>query len=52
MENVMALISVLIRVVVFGVLLLATWGICDLVYYIKDKKHKKWCAGYLRITLS
>ena len=44
MENVMASISVLIGLAVLGVLILVTWGICELVYYIKDKKHKKWCA--------
>ena len=44
MESVMALISVLIGVAVLGVLVLATWGICELVYYIKDRKRKKWCA--------
>lgn len=44
MENVMALISVLIGVAVFGVTILITWGLCELVYHIKDKKHKKWCT--------
>lgn len=44
MEDVMVLVSVLIGLAVFGVLLLATWGLCELVYYFKDKKHKKWCA--------
>lgn len=44
MESTMALISVFIGVAVLAVLLLVTWGLCELVYYIKDKKHKKWCA--------
>jgi hypothetical protein len=44
MENVMALISVLIGLVVLGILLLITWGLCELVYYIKYKKYQKWCA--------
>jgi 5'-deoxynucleotidase YfbR-like HD superfamily hydrolase len=44
MENVMALIYVLIIAVVLGVLILVTWGLCELVYHIKDKRHKKWCA--------
>ena len=44
MENTIALISVFIGVAVLAVLLLVTWGLCELVYYIKDKKHKKWCA--------
>ena len=44
MENVMALISTLIGLAALGVLLLVTWGLCELVYHIKDRKHKKWCA--------
>lgn len=44
MEYTIALISTFIGVLVLAVLLLATLGICELVYYIKDKKHKKWCA--------
>jgi hypothetical protein len=44
MEIVMALIYVLIGLAAFAVLLLVTWGLCELVYYIKDKKHEKWCA--------
>lgn len=44
MENVMTLISVLIGLAVLGVLFLATWGLCELAYYIKDKRRKKWCA--------
>jgi hypothetical protein len=44
MENVMALISVLVGLVVWGILLLAACGIGNLVCYIQDKKHKKWCA--------
>jgi hypothetical protein len=44
MEILMTLISVLIALAVLGVLLLVTWGLSELVYYIKDKKHKKWCA--------
>lgn len=44
MEELMFLISVLIGLGVLGVLFLVTWGVCELVFYIKDKKHKKWCA--------
>ena len=44
MGNTMALISVFVGVAVLAVLLLVTWGLCELVYYIKDKKHEKWCA--------
>ena len=44
MESAMALISVFIWVAVLAVLILVTCGICELIYYVKDKKHKKWCA--------
>jgi hypothetical protein len=44
MENTIALISVFIGMAVFGVTILITWGLCELVYHIKDKKHKKWCS--------
>jgi hypothetical protein len=44
MEIAIALISVFIGVAMLAVLLLVTWGLCELVYYIKNKKHKKWCA--------
>ena len=44
MENAMTLISILIGMAVLGVTILITWSLCDLVYYIKDKKYKKWCA--------
>lgn len=44
MESTMALISVFVGMAVLAVLLLITWGLCELVYHIKDKRHKKWCA--------
>jgi hypothetical protein len=44
MENTIALISVFVGMAGLTVLILITWGICELVYYIKDKRHKKWCA--------
>lgn len=44
MESTMALISVFIGVAVLAVLLLVTVGICDLVNFISNKRHKKWCA--------
>lgn len=43
MENATTL-SVLILLAVFGVITFVTWGLCDLVYYIKDKRRKKWCS--------
>ena len=47
MENTMALISVFVGMAALAVLLLIAWGICDLIYYFKDKKHKKWRAEVL-----
>jgi ribosomal protein S6 len=44
MENTIALISVFIGVAALAVLLLVAWGLCELVYYIKDKRHQKWGA--------
>jgi hypothetical protein len=44
MENIIALISVLVMIAVFGIVIFGTWGICNLVNYIQNKKHKKWCA--------
>ena len=44
MENFILCLSIFIGMAVFGILLLATWGLCELVCYIKDKRHKKWCA--------
>jgi hypothetical protein len=44
MQDLMVLVSTVIGLVALGILIAITVGICDLVYYIKDKKHKKWCA--------
>ena len=44
MQNLMVLVSMLIGLVVLGVLIAITVGICDLIFSIKDKRHKKWCA--------
>ena len=44
MENFISGLSIFIGMAVLGILLLATWGLCELFYYIKNKKHKKWCA--------
>ena len=44
MENTIALISVFVWILMLAVLLLVTWGLCELVYYIKNKKNKKWCT--------
>lgn len=43
MEFIMELFSVLIGVAVLGVSVLGVWGICELINYIDNKKHKKWC---------
>jgi hypothetical protein len=39
-----ALYSVFIGMAVLAVLLLATFYLCELVNYFKNKRHKKWCA--------
>lgn len=44
MEYTIALISVFVGVLILAVLLLVTCGLCDLVNYFKNKRHKKWCA--------
>lgn len=44
MENTIILISIAVGWVVLAVLLLAIGVIHELVNYIKNKKHKKWCA--------
>lgn len=40
----MALIFVFVGMLVFAVLLLAIFYLCELVCYFKNKKYKKWCA--------
>lgn len=40
----MALISVFVGMLVFAVLLLAIFYLCELVNYFKNKRRKKWCA--------
>lgn len=44
MQDLMVLVFMVIGLVALGVLIAITVGLCDLVYYIKDKRHKKWCA--------
>ena len=44
MQNLMVFISMLIGFGVLGVLIVITVGICDLIIFIKNKRHKKWCA--------
>jgi hypothetical protein len=39
-----ALISVFVGMLVLAVLLLVTVGICDLINFVRNKRHKKWCA--------
>lgn len=44
MKGTMALISVFVGMLVLGILIAITVGICDLVNFIRNKRHKKWCA--------
>lgn len=43
MQDLMVLVFMIIGLVALGVLIAITVGLCDLVNYIKDKRHKKWC---------
>lgn len=44
MQDLMVLVFMLIGLAALGILILVTWGICELVNHIKEQKHKKWCA--------
>lgn len=44
MQDLMVLISMLIGLVALGIFIAITVGICDLVNFIRNKRHKKWCA--------
>jgi hypothetical protein len=44
MQNLMVLVSMFIGLVALGILIAITVGICDLVNFIRNKRHKKWCA--------
>ena len=44
MKGIMALVSVFIGMLALAILIAITVGICELVLYVKNKKHKKWCA--------
>ena len=44
MQDLLALVYTLIGFVVLGVLVAIIWGICELIFFIKDKRHKKWRA--------
>jgi seryl-tRNA synthetase len=44
MQDLMVLVSVFIGLVALGILIAITVGICDLVNFIRNKRHKKWCA--------
>lgn len=44
MQDLMVLVSMLIGLVALGILIAITVGICDLVNFIRNKRHKKWCA--------
>jgi seryl-tRNA synthetase len=44
MQDLMVLVSMFIGLVALGILITITVGICDLVNFIRNKRHKKWCA--------
>ena len=44
MQDLMFLVSMLIGLVALGILIAITVGICDLVIFIRNKRHKKWCS--------
>lgn len=44
MQDLMVLVSMLIGLVALGILIAITVGICDLVNFIRNKRHKKWRA--------
>ena len=44
MQALMILTSILTGLVVLIILTSITVGICDLIYLIRNKRHKKWCA--------
>jgi hypothetical protein len=44
MQDLMVLVSMVIGLVALGILIAITVGICDLVNFIRNKRHKKWCA--------
>lgn len=44
MQDLMVLVSMFIGLVALGILIAITVGICDLVNFIRNKRHKKWCA--------
>lgn len=44
MQDLMVFVSMLIGLVALGVLIAITVGMCDLINFIRNKRHKKWCA--------
>ena len=44
MQDLMVFVSMLIGLLALGVLITITVGICDLINFIRNKRHKKWCA--------
>ena len=44
MQDLMVLVFMLIGFVALGVLIAITVGIFDLINFIRNKRHKKWCA--------
>ena len=44
MQDLMVFVSMFIGLVALGVLIAITVGMCDLINFIRNKRHKKWCA--------
>lgn len=44
MQDLMVLVSMAIGLMALGILIAVTVGICDLINFIRNKRHKKWCA--------
>lgn len=44
MQDAMILISMFIGLLVLSILIVITVGICDLINFFRNKRHKKWCA--------
>ena len=44
MQDLMVLVSTLIGLVALGALIAITVGICVLINFFRERRHKKWCA--------
>ena len=44
MQDLMVLVLMLIGLAALGVFIAITVGVCDLIIFIRNKQHKKWCT--------